>query len=175
MTLCNHATDMKDTVARFVSITRPKLAPVLFLDASSHLYKRVCPSVRGSVGPSVRPSVTLLFRISENAWIRLLWWRGCRGEEGEGGGEGGDEGGGMHLRFGVTKLVFPHVARSKFVWKKCVSFLRVPFTPVSPTVSWSKTRVYPRRNTVAVKEDDNKAKEKDDVSRPSSTNLIGHY
>ena len=29
----------------------------LFLDASSHLYKRVCPSVGPSVGPSVRPSV----------------------------------------------------------------------------------------------------------------------
>ena len=27
-----------------------------FLDASSHLYKRVCPSVRRSVGPSVGPS-----------------------------------------------------------------------------------------------------------------------
>ena len=30
-----------------------------FLDAFSHLYKRVCPSVRRSVGPSVRWSVTL--------------------------------------------------------------------------------------------------------------------
>ena len=29
-----------------------------FLDASSHLYKRVCPSVRPSVRRSVRPSVT---------------------------------------------------------------------------------------------------------------------
>ena len=28
-----------------------------FLDASSHLYKRVCPSVGQSVGPSVDPSV----------------------------------------------------------------------------------------------------------------------
>ena len=28
-----------------------------FLDASLHLYMRVCPSVRRSVGPSVRPSV----------------------------------------------------------------------------------------------------------------------
>ena len=27
-----------------------------FLDASTHLYKRVCPSVRRSVGPSVRRS-----------------------------------------------------------------------------------------------------------------------
>ena len=35
-----------------------------FLDASSHLYKRVCPSVRPSVrrsvGPSVRPSVAFV-------------------------------------------------------------------------------------------------------------------
>ena len=28
-----------------------------FLDASTHLYKRLCPSVRGSVSPSVRPSI----------------------------------------------------------------------------------------------------------------------
>ena len=31
----------------------------LFLDASSHLYMRVCPSVGPSVRPSVRPSVHL--------------------------------------------------------------------------------------------------------------------
>ena len=30
-----------------------------FLDASSHLYKRVCPSVHPSVCPSIRPSVGL--------------------------------------------------------------------------------------------------------------------
>ena len=30
---------------------------ILFLDASSHLYKRVCPSVGPSVRPSVRRSV----------------------------------------------------------------------------------------------------------------------
>ena len=34
-----------------------KLESITFLDASSHLYIRVCPSVRPSVGPSVRPSV----------------------------------------------------------------------------------------------------------------------
>ena len=33
------------------------LLTFLFLDASSHLYKRVCPSVGRSIGPSVRPSV----------------------------------------------------------------------------------------------------------------------
>ena len=32
-----------------------KLDAKVFLDASSHLYKRVCPSVRPSVGPSVGP------------------------------------------------------------------------------------------------------------------------
>ena len=31
--------------------------PFLFLDASTHLYKRLCPSVRSSVHPSVRRSV----------------------------------------------------------------------------------------------------------------------
>ena len=33
-------------------------SPTFFLDASSHLYKRVCPSVRPSVRRSVGPSVT---------------------------------------------------------------------------------------------------------------------
>ena len=40
-----------------------------FLDASSHLYKRVCPSVRRSVGPSVGPSVTSYF---QNRKMELL-------------------------------------------------------------------------------------------------------
>ena len=31
----------------------PSVSEFLFLDASSHLYKRVCPSVRWSVGRSV--------------------------------------------------------------------------------------------------------------------------
>ena len=38
---------------------------LFFLDASSHLYKRVCPSVRRSVGPSVRWSVGHAFSINE--------------------------------------------------------------------------------------------------------------
>ena len=42
---------------------------VMFLDASSHLYKRVCPSVGRSVGPSVRPSVGNAF------FLRLQKWR----------------------------------------------------------------------------------------------------
>ena len=40
-----------------------------FLDAFSHLYKRVCPSVRPSVGPSVGPSV----RPSHTSWISEKW------------------------------------------------------------------------------------------------------
>ena len=40
-----------------------------FLDAFSHLYKRVCPSFRWSVGPSVRPSV----RRSHSSWISEKW------------------------------------------------------------------------------------------------------
>ena len=40
---------------------------LLLLDATSHLYKRVCPSVGPSVGPSVRPSVGHAFvKIAEN-------------------------------------------------------------------------------------------------------------
>ena len=35
---------------------------ILFLDAPSHLYKRVCPSVLPSVRPSVRPSVPSYFQ-----------------------------------------------------------------------------------------------------------------
>ena len=49
---------------------------VQFLDASSHLYKRVCPSVhrsvRPSVGPSVGRSVTLLLHLSVSPSICLV-------------------------------------------------------------------------------------------------------
>ena len=37
-----------------VAISKMFVAGDGFLDASTHLYKRVCPSVRGSVSPSVR-------------------------------------------------------------------------------------------------------------------------
>ena len=40
----------------------------LFLDASSHLYKWLCPSVGPSVGPFVGPFVT-------NAFIKSVKWR----------------------------------------------------------------------------------------------------
>merc|ERR1712240_966519 len=39
---------------------------ISFLDASSHLYMRVCPSVGPSVRPSVRPSVTLSFKTGKS-------------------------------------------------------------------------------------------------------------
>ena len=43
----------------------------VFLDASTHLYKRVCPSVVGrSVRPSVCPSVSRFFYIAEITWKR---------------------------------------------------------------------------------------------------------
>ena len=35
----------------------PPFSIAPFSDASSHLYKRVCPSICPSIGPSVRPSV----------------------------------------------------------------------------------------------------------------------
>ena len=79
-----------------------------FLDASSHLYKRVCPSVRPSVGPSVRRSVRpsvrpsvrnpffpnsrkRLFSAAEMDGIDLAV---TRGEEGGMVVMGGDAGGG---------------------------------------------------------------------------------
>ena len=36
-----------------------------FLDGSTHLYMRVCPSVGRSVGRSIRPSVTRYFQLLE--------------------------------------------------------------------------------------------------------------
>ena len=43
-----------------------------FLDASSHLYKRPCPSVGRSVRPLVRRSVTLLSNSVKNGLLRIL-------------------------------------------------------------------------------------------------------
>ena len=45
-----------------------------FFDASSHLYMRVCPSVGPSVGWSVGPSETRIFRISKNdaKWLKMI-------------------------------------------------------------------------------------------------------
>ena len=48
----------------------------LFLDASSHLYKRVCPSVRRSVRRSVGPSVGPLvgpLRLCKNRVFSGIW------------------------------------------------------------------------------------------------------
>ena len=43
-----------------------------FSDASLHLYKRPCPSVRPSVGPSVGRSVTLSSKSIKNGLLRIL-------------------------------------------------------------------------------------------------------
>ena len=61
----------KEINAMWSSVILPgcknSLFTVIFLDASSHLYKRVCPSVGPSVRRSVRPSVgNQLFSNSEN-------------------------------------------------------------------------------------------------------------
>ena len=45
------------TVIVRMSVCPLLVADVMFLDASTHLYKRVCPSVRPSVRRSVGPSV----------------------------------------------------------------------------------------------------------------------
>ena len=75
----------------------------MFLDASTHLYKRLCPSVRRSV----RPSVTTFFK----QWI---WLKGAvlssRGE-GEGRGRGGGWGGRIVVH---PELVF--LKNQVFVW-----------------------------------------------------------
>ena len=42
-----------------------------FLDASTHLYERLCPLVRRSVGPSVGPSVSLSIGLSVGLPVRL--------------------------------------------------------------------------------------------------------
>ena len=69
----------------------------LFLDASSHLYKRPCPSVRWSVGPSVRWLVGNAFvqidekwPITDSKWFRQCW---TRKKEGQGGRRDEEEGG----------------------------------------------------------------------------------
>ena len=48
------------------------MSNTLVLDASSHLYKRPCPLVRWSVGPLVRPSVTLSYKSMKNGHLRIL-------------------------------------------------------------------------------------------------------
>ena len=81
----------------FVSI----LYPFTFLDASSHLYKRVRPSARASVRLSVRPSVRnalfsnprkRLFSAAEMDGIELVVTRGEEGRTVVTRGSGGDEG-----------------------------------------------------------------------------------
>ena len=52
-----------------------------------HLYKRPCPSVRPSVGRSVRPSVMLSSKLMENGLLRIQNESDSagRGKEGRGG------------------------------------------------------------------------------------------
>ena len=88
-------------------------APVYFLDVSSHLYKRVCPSVglsirpsvcpqvcpsvglsvRGSVGPSVGLSVTCFFPNARKRVFSTSEIASGGGWQGEGIGREGGEGG----------------------------------------------------------------------------------
>ena len=82
--------------------------------------RSVRPPVSLSVRPSVCPSVTLIFQMSENARFRLLRLRGegkglgkvTRGGGGRGGdkraaeGPWSDERKGTHLTYGVTNLDF---------------------------------------------------------------------
>ena len=57
--------DTLDTdIYRFVAIL------IIFLDAASHLYKRVCPFTRRSVRPSLCP-----LRLFENHSFRQFWWK----------------------------------------------------------------------------------------------------
>ena len=66
-----------------------------FLDASSYLYMKVCPSV----GPSIRPAVTLFFNARKRVFSTIEtarnfgWRREMLGSD-EVGKEGCDEGGG---------------------------------------------------------------------------------
>ena len=53
---------------RLLNTYKKHFKTLRFLDASSHLYKRVCPSVRWSVRPSVRPLVRPLVR---NAFVKI--------------------------------------------------------------------------------------------------------
>ena len=50
--------------------------------------------------------------------FRILWGRVCHGKRGgerrEGGDGGGDEGGGTHLTFGVTELVYQYNRREMY-------------------------------------------------------------
>ena len=60
--------DMTATAAVILMMT--VITVMTFLDASSHLYKRPCPSVGWLVGPSVGRSVTLSSKSVKNG---LLW------------------------------------------------------------------------------------------------------
>ena len=74
----------------------------LFLDASSHLYKRPCPSigwlVRWSVSPSVRKAFVKIdekWPFMDSKWLRLSW---TRKKEGRGGKSDEEEGGTRRIK-----------------------------------------------------------------------------
>ena len=79
-----------------ISVRQCTIKHSRFLDASTQLYNRICPSVHPSVGRSVRRSVTCFFGIRENACFGLPRSLGSRGWQGE--GVGGDEGEGRRGR-----------------------------------------------------------------------------
>ena len=60
-----------------ISLTGHELRKIMrmLLDAPSHLYKRVCPSVGPSVRPSVTPSLSRLLGASYAEYSALFFWR----------------------------------------------------------------------------------------------------
>ena len=70
------------------------VCPIRFLDATTHFYKRVCPSARPSVRRSVRPSVSVFLPEPKSAFFRRaapgsrIWSRVFGLVNGAGGGGG---------------------------------------------------------------------------------------
>ena len=61
-----------------LSLVLPLVLPVCqtwFLDASMHLYKRLCPSFRRSVGPSIGPSIGPSVRPSVRRSVTKCYFR----------------------------------------------------------------------------------------------------
>ena len=77
------------------------------IDASSHLYKRVCPSVGRSVRPSVRPSVRLAFFLNRrNRQIWKIWqiltWKSDKIWQ-------------IFLQFNLSPLLWTHLCSNELV------------------------------------------------------------
>ena len=60
----NFLLDLMHNKKCFWSISKPSLSLARFLDASTHLYKMLCPSMETSVHPSVHPSAETVERLS---------------------------------------------------------------------------------------------------------------